>query len=90
MVRNTGSVQITAAEPSSVAPILTVRSVTLRPPSVIPVKMNYQYFSLDRSGAAWETIKRSRNFGAYVPAEIKNPRLELILIPSSESSKKTA
>jgi type VI secretion system protein ImpJ len=60
------------------------------PPQEIPVKLNYQYFSLDRSGAAWETIKRSRNFGAYVPAEIKNPRLELILIPSSESSKKTA
>jgi type VI secretion system protein ImpJ len=57
------------------------------PPQEIPVKLDYQYFSVDRSGAAWETIKRSRNFGAYVPAEIKNPRLELILIPSGESSK---
>jgi type VI secretion system protein ImpJ len=54
------------------------------PPQEIPVKLNYQYFSLDRSGAAWETIKRSRNFGAYVPGEIKNPRLELILLPPVE------
>jgi type VI secretion system protein ImpJ len=57
------------------------------PPQEIPVKLNYQYFSLDRSGAAWETIKRARNFGAYVPAEIKNPHLELILIPPAESSR---
>jgi type VI secretion system protein ImpJ len=57
------------------------------PPQEIPVKLNYQYFILDRSGAAWETIKRSRNFGAYVPGEIKNPRLELILLPPVEGSR---
>jgi type VI secretion system protein ImpJ len=57
------------------------------PPQEIPVKLNYQYFSLDRAGAAWETIKRSRNFAAYVPAEIANPRLELILLPSAEGSR---
>jgi type VI secretion system protein ImpJ len=51
------------------------------PPSQIPVKLAYQYFSLDRSGPAWDTIKRSRNFGVYVPSELANARLELILIP---------
>jgi type VI secretion system protein ImpJ len=55
------------------------------PPAEIPVKLNFQYFNLDRAGAAWETIKRSRNFGAYVPAEIANPRLELILVPAADS-----
>ena len=56
------------------------------PPQEIPVKLNYQYFSLDRTGAAWETVLRSRNFAAYVPAEIANPWLELILLPSIESA----
>lgn len=57
------------------------------PPQEIPVKLNYQYFHLDRSGAAWETVKRSRNFGAYVPGEIRNPRMELILIPPMENAR---
>jgi type VI secretion system protein ImpJ len=52
------------------------------PPQAIPVKLNYQYFSLDRSGAAWETILRSRNFGVYVPSDIPNASMELILVPA--------
>ena len=52
------------------------------PPREIPIKLDYQYFSIDRAGAAWETVLRARNFGAYVPDEIRNPRLELILLPA--------
>lgn len=53
-----------------------------RPPSVIPVKMNYQYFSLNQSGAAWEAITRARNIAAYVPGDFPNPQIELfILLP---------
>jgi type VI secretion system protein ImpJ len=50
------------------------------PPSSIPVKMNYQYFSLSQSGAAWEAIGRARNFAAYVPGDFPNPQLELIIL----------
>ena len=50
------------------------------PPSAIPIKMKYQYFSLNQAGAAWETIGRARNFAAYVPAEIPNPQMELIIL----------
>ncbi len=54
------------------------------PPSAIPIKMRYQYFSLNQSGAAWETVMRARNFAAHVPAEIANPQMELIiLLPQS-------
>lgn len=54
------------------------------PPSAIPIKTKYQYFSLNQSGAAWETVVRARNFAAHVPAEIANPQLELIiLLPQS-------
>jgi len=55
------------------------------PPSAIPVKLNYQYYSLNQAGGAWEAITRSRNFAAYVPAEIPNANLELlILLPQTQ------
>ena len=50
------------------------------PPRAIPVKLRYQYFSLERSGPVWEAILRSRNFGVYVPGEIPNPEMELIVL----------
>jgi type VI secretion system protein ImpJ len=50
------------------------------PPSAIPVKLNYQYFSLTPTGVAWEAIQRARNLAAYVPAEFPNPQLELIIL----------
>jgi type VI secretion system protein ImpJ len=54
------------------------------PPSAIPVKLKYQYFSLNQSGPAWEAIRRARNFAAYVPEDLPKPQLELlILLPQS-------
>jgi type VI secretion system protein ImpJ len=50
------------------------------PPSAIPVKLNFQYFSLNQSGLAWEAIGRARNVAAYVPGDIRNPQLELIIL----------
>lgn len=50
------------------------------PPSAIPVQVKYQYFSMQQSGAAWETVLRSRNFAAHVPGEIPNPQMELIIL----------
>jgi type VI secretion system protein ImpJ len=50
------------------------------PPSAIPIKLNYQYFALNQDGAAWEAVKRSRSFAAWVPAEFPNPQLELIIV----------
>ena len=53
---------------------------TPRPPSAIPVKLNYQYFSLSHTGVAWEAITRARNLAAYVPGDFPNPQLELIIL----------
>ena len=50
------------------------------PPSAIPVKLNYQYFSLSQSGIAWEAVQRARNLAAYVPGDLPNPQLELIIL----------
>src|ERR1700734_1154912 len=50
------------------------------PPSEIPVKLKYQYFSLNQSGAAWEAVNRARNLAAYVPGDLPNPTLELLIL----------
>ncbi|HEU5458333.1 MAG TPA: type VI secretion system baseplate subunit TssK [Terracidiphilus sp.] len=50
------------------------------PPRAIPVKLRYQYFSIDRVGPVWESVVRARNFAVYVPAEIRNPEMELIFL----------
>lgn len=50
------------------------------PPAAIPVKLNYQYFSLSQSGGAWEAVGRARNLAAYVPGDFPNPKLELIVV----------
>jgi type VI secretion system protein ImpJ len=58
------------------APLTYVAS----PPSAIPVKLNYQYFSIGQSGVAWEAVLRARNLAAYVPSDLPNPQLELIIL----------
>jgi type VI secretion system protein ImpJ len=50
------------------------------PPSAIPIKMKYQYFSLNQSGAAWDTVPRARNFAAHVPGDLPNPQMELLIL----------
>lgn len=50
------------------------------PPSSIPVKLKYQYFSLNQAGPAWEAVRRARNLAAYVPSDLPNPQLELLIL----------
>jgi type VI secretion system protein ImpJ len=50
------------------------------PPSSIPVKVNYKYFSLSQSGLAWEAVERARNLAAYIPGDFSNPQLELMIL----------
>ena len=58
---------------------------TPRPPSAIPVKLNYQYFSVSQTGVAWEAVMRARNLAAYVPGDFPSPQLELlILLPEAQ------
>ncbi len=51
-----------------------------RPPGAVPMKLKFQYFALNQSGPAWDAVGRSRNIGAYVPGDIPNPQLELIIL----------
>ncbi len=50
------------------------------PPSAIPIKMKYQYFSMNQAGAAWDTVTRARNLAAHVPGDFSNPQMELIIL----------
>ncbi len=51
-----------------------------QPPRAIPVKLRYQYFSIERSGAAWDAVQRARNFAVYAPSDLLNPQMELIIL----------
>src|SRR5579875_421968 len=57
---------------------LSMRHVSA--PSAIPVKLDYQYFSLSQDGPCWAAIKRSRNFAAWAPADFPNAKLELLIV----------
>jgi type VI secretion system protein ImpJ len=50
------------------------------PPGTIPVKVNYHYFCIGQGGVAWETIRRTHNLAVYVPADLPNPQLELVIL----------
>lgn len=50
------------------------------PPPVIPVKLNYQYFRIDKAGPEWEAVMRARNLAVYVPEEVADPVLELVVV----------
>jgi type VI secretion system protein ImpJ len=53
---------------------------TPSPPSAIPVKTNYHYFSLNQTGVQWDSVLRARNLVAYVPEDFANPQMELIVL----------
>jgi type VI secretion system protein ImpJ len=52
------------------------------PPSSLPIKLNYQYFTVDTNSSVWDGVKRARSLAAWVPNEFPNPQMELfILLP---------
>lgn len=57
-----------------------------KPPSTLPVRLDYTYFALGRSGSEWDAIALSRNLAVYVPSELPNVQLELIVILPAEDS----
>jgi type VI secretion system protein ImpJ len=60
-------------------PGLEMAHVTAPPPAV-PVKLDFQYFAIRKSGAAWDAIARERNLAVYVPAELVEARFELVIV----------
>ncbi len=50
-----------------------------QPPAGLPIKVDQQYFVLRRSGPAWDAIERARNLAVYVPTDLGDAKLELII-----------
>ncbi|HTY61537.1 MAG TPA: type VI secretion system baseplate subunit TssK [Acidobacteriota bacterium] len=53
------------------------------PPTAISARVDAQYFSINRAGPCWEHIVQTRQVGIYVPGELPNPELELLIILES-------
>jgi type VI secretion system protein ImpJ len=50
------------------------------PPSSIPKKIDYHYFSVSKSGPCWDHLVKTRVAGLYVPGELPSPNVELYVI----------
>ncbi len=50
------------------------------PPPAISARVDAQYFSITKSGPCWDHIVQSRQVGVYVPGELPEPQLELLII----------
>ncbi len=50
------------------------------PPPAVPVKLDFQYFAVRKTGSAWDAIERARNLAVYVPAELVDARFELVIV----------
>jgi type VI secretion system protein ImpJ len=50
------------------------------PPAAVPVKLDFLYFTIDRNTPAWEAVARAGNLAVYVPAELADARLELVIV----------
>ena len=52
------------------------------PPAAVPVKLDNQYFSIVQSGSLWDGVAQSRAVSVFVPGEIANPKMELLVVLS--------
>jgi type VI secretion system protein ImpJ len=50
------------------------------PPGSLPVKLEYQYFQIDRAGPEWDAIRVARNLAVYVPSDFPEAQLELVAL----------
>jgi type VI secretion system protein ImpJ len=50
-----------------------------QPPAAVPVKLDFLYFALARTGPAWDAVTRARNLAVWVPPELAEARLELVI-----------
>ncbi|MEK9501977.1 type VI secretion system baseplate subunit TssK [Gemmatimonadota bacterium DH-20] len=58
------------------------------PPGSLPVKLDYSYFRLERTGPEWEAVRRSRNIAVYLPADFPAAEGEIVLLlPRSDEGR---
>lgn len=50
------------------------------PPAAVPVQLDFQYFAVAKTGAAWDAIALARNLAIYVPDALADARFELVML----------
>jgi type VI secretion system protein ImpJ len=58
---------------------------TPQPPSILPAKLGWSYFLLDRTGAEWEAVRSARNVAVYAPSDFPQPQMELVILLPEEA-----
>lgn len=53
------------------------------PPAAISPRLETQYFAVNRTGPCWDHIVLTRQVGVYVPGEIPQPEIELLVVLES-------
>jgi type VI secretion system protein ImpJ len=53
------------------------------PPSAISARVETQYFAINKAGPCWDHLVQTKQIGVYVPGEIPDPSLELLVILES-------
>lgn len=50
------------------------------PPRAVPVKLDYEYFRVERSGDDWDAVRTARKLAVYVPSDLPDAEMELIIV----------
>jgi type VI secretion system protein ImpJ len=53
------------------------------PPPAVSRRVDAQYFGVTQAGPCWDHIVKSRQVGVYVPGDLPNPELELLVVLES-------
>ncbi len=53
------------------------------PPSSLAPRLTNQYFSINRSGPCWDHIQETKRLGIYIPGDIPQPDIELLVLLES-------
>jgi type VI secretion system protein ImpJ len=53
------------------------------PPAAVSARVESQYFGISKTGPFWDHIAQTRRVGIYVPGELPDPELELLVVLES-------
>jgi type VI secretion system protein ImpJ len=54
------------------------------PPSAVPTRPDTQYFTVSKGGPCWDHIVKTRQVGVYVPGDLPEPQVELLIVVEPE------
>lgn len=64
---------------NSAMPGIQIRHIPI-PPSSLPIKIGYEYFSIESSSDLWKRINESKSLAIYIPKDLVAVELKLIVI----------